>query len=98
MKTSKTCFKAITKEMLEQKDAENSKDRECSQCPSGKHQPKLIQQEQRPHITPQSNTSQKFNDLSELANSIYLKIKDDTKEFKRECPLRPIGTWHMMKN
>ena len=19
-------------------------------------------------------------------------------EFKRECPLRPIGTWHMMKN
>ena len=24
----------------------------------------------------------KFNDLSELANSIYLKIKDDTKEFK----------------
>ena len=18
--------------------------------------------------------------------------------FKRECPLRPIGTWHMMKN
>ena len=68
--------------MLEQKDTENSKDQECSQRPSREHQPKRTQQEQRPRITPQSNTSQKFNDLSELANSIYLKIKDDTKEFK----------------
>ena len=33
-------------------------------------------------IKPQSNTSKKFNDLSELANSIYLKIKDDYKELK----------------
>ena len=64
--------------MLEQKDTENSKDQECSQ----RHQPKRTQQEQRPHITPQTNTSQKFNDLSGLANSIYLKMKDDTKDFK----------------
>ena len=82
MKTSKTFSKAITKEMLEQKDAENSKDQECSQRPSREHQPKRTQQEQRLHITPQSKTSQTFNYLSELANSIYLKIKDDTKEFK----------------
>ena len=58
------------------------RDQECSQRPSREHRPKRTQQEQRPYITPQSNTSQKFNDLSELANSIYLKIKDDTKEFK----------------
>lgn len=46
------------------------------------HQSKRTQQEQRPHFTLQSNTSQKFNDLCELANSIYLRIKDYTKEFK----------------
>ena len=40
MKTSKTCSKAITKEMLEQKDAENAKDQERSQRPSREHQPK----------------------------------------------------------
>lgn len=39
MKTSKTCAKAITKEMLEQKETENSKDPEYSQRPSREYQP-----------------------------------------------------------
>lgn len=34
------------------------------------------------HITPQSNTVKKFNDLSELTNSVYLKVNDDSKEFQ----------------
>lgn len=37
MKTTKTCSKPITKEMLEQKGAENSKDQECCQRPSRQH-------------------------------------------------------------
>ena len=40
---------------------------------------KRTQQEQRPHITPQSKL---VKNSTELANSIYLKIKGNTKEFK----------------
>ena len=58
MKTSNTCSKAITKEMLEQKDAENSKDQECSQRPSREHQP---------------NEHYKNKDRTSLGNQILVK-------------------------
>jgi len=68
----------IAIEMTTQKNTETTKDQEHSPQPAREFQRKQTQQEQRP-----DKTSSLYIELSKLANSYYLKIKDDTKEFKK---------------
>lgn len=83
MKTSKTCSEAITKETPDKRFQRIQKTKnEASTPQENTNQTNTTRTKTAHHAA--IKTSQKFNDLCALANSIYLKIKDNTKEFKTQ--------------